>query len=166
MANKDGSESVKINGGVISVVRKHKEMTGVSVTRFVEDAILEKVNTLSDDLKDRIGIRSSKKKKKWLHPLATHFCQPTALMLINLVNSLVKKGEDMSDYHRVKKWVVQKASVTNPNKDYWSASVTLGGMDYNGFGSTIEKAYNNLTADIVTSKYKMKQFNKINPPTG
>jgi hypothetical protein len=53
---------------------------------------------------------------------------------------------------QIKLWVVKTASVTNPYKKHWSASVTLG-MDVNGTGSTIEKAYNALTDRIFKSSY-------------
>ncbi len=56
-------------------------------------------------------------------------------------------------WNDVKAWVVQKSSVTNPNKKYWSASVTLGGQDVNGIGNTIERAYSALTTRIFTSDY-------------
>jgi hypothetical protein len=52
---------------------------------------------------------------------------------------------------QIKLWVVKMASVTNPYKKYWSASVTLG-LDINGTGSSIEKAYNSLTDRIFNSK--------------
>lgn len=57
----------------------------------------------------------------------------------------------------VKIWVVMKASVTNPYKKYWSASVTLGN-DVNGTGNTIEKAYKNLTKKIWESPYLFSKF--------
>lgn len=53
---------------------------------------------------------------------------------------------------KIKEWVVINASVTNPYKKYWSASVTLCGMDINGIGGSIEKAYNDLTCNIINSK--------------
>lgn len=52
-----------------------------------------------------------------------------------------------------------KASVTNPYKNYWSASVTLGN-DINGTGDTIEKAYNDLTNRIWFSPYLFSKFMK------
>lgn len=60
---------------------------------------------------------------------------------------------------QIKLWVVKTASVTNPYKKYWSASVTLG-MDVNGTGSTIERAYNALTDRIFNSKYFKEVLSK------
>lgn len=65
------------------------------------------------------------------------------------------------EQQEIKQWVVKKATVTNPYKKYWSASVTLGGMDINGEGDTIEKAYQMLTAFIAASKYYSKELFKI-----
>lgn len=60
----------------------------------------------------------------------------------------------MATYHikkeHVKEWVVKTASVTNPYKKYWSASVTIIN-DYAGKGDTIEKAYINLTDTIYSN---------------
>jgi hypothetical protein len=64
-------------------------------------------------------------------------------------------------YDQVKEWVVKTASVTNPSKRYWSASVTLGGMDINGNGYTIEKAYKELTKYILGSTYYAPMLEKI-----
>lgn len=67
----------------------------------------------------------------------------------------------MTSQQKVKKWVVQKAVVTSPFMNYWSVSVTLGGMDINGTGDTIEKAYNALVVEIITSKSRLKSFNAL-----
>lgn len=59
----------------------------------------------------------------------------------------------------VKRWVVLNAAVTRPyrkdwqtrpknNQHWWSASTTLT-YDINGFGETIEQAYETLTDEIV-----------------
>jgi hypothetical protein len=61
----------------------------------------------------------------------------------------------------IKGWVVQKASVTMPRKDEWSASVTLGGMDINGIGETVEKAYNELVSFIKQSPYYSTKLQEI-----
>jgi len=69
----------------------------------------------------------------------------------------------------VKKWVVNNASITRPYKPgwkkilksdqrAWSASVTIGGMDINRIGDTIEEAYNSLTELIFNSKYHLDNF--------
>jgi len=63
-------------------------------------------------------------------------------------------------FESIKKWVVQKASVTNPYGKYWSASVTLK-MDINGTGPTIEKAYQSLTELIYTSPYYKTLFTSL-----
>lgn len=55
-------------------------------------------------------------------------------------------------FNAIKNWVVMKACVTSPNKKYWSASVTICGMDVNGIGSTIEKAYCDLTCNLMLNK--------------
>ncbi len=60
----------------------------------------------------------------------------------------------------VKQWVVQNASVTNPYKKYWSASVTLG-YDYAEQGDTIEKAYQALTDFIFKSPHVMCKLSDI-----
>lgn len=67
-----------------------------------------------------------------------------------------KGGGGMSKvFDTIKNWVIMKATVTNPNKKYWSASVTILGMDVNGQGATIEKAYCDLTANLMlNSEYR------------
>jgi hypothetical protein len=55
-------------------------------------------------------------------------------------------------FDTIKNWVVMKASVTRPDKNYWSASVTICGMDVNAYGSTIEKAYCALTTNLMLNK--------------
>lgn len=55
-------------------------------------------------------------------------------------------------FDTIKSWVVIKASITYPHKKYWSASVTVCGMDVSGIGSTIEKAYNDLTCNLMLNK--------------
>jgi hypothetical protein len=62
---------------------------------------------------------------------------------------------------QIKAWVVKKASVTNPYKKYWSASVTIGGMDVNETGDTIEKAYNALTDRLFNSNYYKLEIAKL-----
>lgn len=57
-----------------------------------------------------------------------------------------------------------KASVTNPNKKYWSASVTICGMDINGQGSSIEKAYCDLVSNLMlNSSHREFIINRMNP---
>lgn len=63
---------------------------------------------------------------------------------------MTEKERDL--FNKIKAWVVQTSTVTNPYKRYWSASVTLH-MDINGTGDTIEKAYLSLTKLIYTSPY-------------
>jgi len=58
-------------------------------------------------------------------------------------------------------WIQKKASVTYPNKKYWSASVTLGGIDINGAGTTIQKAYESLRSKIKNSKYLFSSFTNL-----
>lgn len=70
----------------------------------------------------------------------------------------------MTQREKIRQWVVKKAAVTNPYKKYWSASVTLGGMDINGQGATIEKAYQGLTDIIENSKYYLEQFTLLMKP--
>lgn len=60
----------------------------------------------------------------------------------------------------VKQWVVLHSKVTNPNKKYFSASVTIS-YDYNGEGDTIEKAYEALTDRIYKSKSIMYKICQI-----
>lgn len=64
----------------------------------------------------------------------------------------------MSDtFNTIKNWVVMKASITNPHKKYWSASVTICGMDVNGQGNSIEKAYKDLAANLMLNQ-KHREF--------
>lgn len=65
---------------------------------------------------------------------------------------------------QIKLWVTLKSHLTNPYKKYWSASVTLGGMDVNGTGNTIEKAYISLTKRITESPYLSKALQKLLSP--
>lgn len=59
----------------------------------------------------------------------------------------------MSDvFDTIKNWVVMKAAVINPYKKYWSASVTICGMDVNGQGNSIEKAYCDLTCNLMLNQ--------------
>lgn len=58
----------------------------------------------------------------------------------------------------VYRWVTKHAGITNPHdKDLWYASVTIG-YDYNGSGTSIEKAYNALTDRIFKSPTIMAQL--------
>jgi hypothetical protein len=61
----------------------------------------------------------------------------------------------------VKVWVAIKATTNNPYGRYWSAYTTIGGMDINGEGETIEDAYNALTDVIFNSKYFSKEIQKL-----
>jgi hypothetical protein len=61
----------------------------------------------------------------------------------------------------VYRWVTNHATVTNPyNKDIWYASVTIG-YDYNGSGTSIEKAYKDLTDRIYKSPTIMAQLKDV-----
>lgn len=62
---------------------------------------------------------------------------------------------------QIKAWVVKKSTVTNPYGKYWSASVTLGGMDINGRGPSIEKAYQDLTFFIERSEYYYEELSRL-----
>jgi hypothetical protein len=55
-------------------------------------------------------------------------------------------------------WIVMGSAVTCPYRKYWSASVTLAGMDINGTGDTIQKAYKNLQDQIESSKTYFTAF--------
>jgi hypothetical protein len=60
----------------------------------------------------------------------------------------------------IKQWVVMNASVTRPTKNIWSASVTLG-IDVNGLGETIEKAYVDLAECIEEDSGLSLELRKI-----
>lgn len=64
-------------------------------------------------------------------------------------------------WNQVKFWVIINSFVTNPYGKYWSASVTLGGMDVNGTGSTIEESYVKLTTEIMLSAHSKMALEKI-----
>jgi len=70
----------------------------------------------------------------------------------------------MTEAEIIKHWVVMTAAVTKPSKNIWSASVTILGYDENGLGSTIERAYNELTDHIISNDgyrfYVLKKLNK------
>lgn len=40
---KDITQPVRVKKNLLAIVRKHKDMTGVGVSRFIEDAIVEKL---------------------------------------------------------------------------------------------------------------------------
>lgn len=61
----------------------------------------------------------------------------------------------------VKKWVVNNTKVNNPYKKYWSAAATIGGYDYYGKGDTIEKAYNDMTDQIMKSPHIMSHLKDV-----
>ena len=44
MANANGTESIKLKTKVVDKVRDNKVKTGVPITRFIEDAINEKLS--------------------------------------------------------------------------------------------------------------------------
>lgn len=46
MANKNGSESVKLNSEVVEKVRQSKKKTGISIGSFFELAAIEKLKKL------------------------------------------------------------------------------------------------------------------------
>lgn len=43
MANKDGTESVKLSSELVRKVRQHKGETGIPITTFIEKATEEKL---------------------------------------------------------------------------------------------------------------------------
>lgn len=55
-------------------------------------------------------------------------------------------------------WIQKVGSVTCPYRKYWSVSVTLGGVDINGTGDTIQKAYKDLQMRIEASHHLFKSF--------
>lgn len=55
-------------------------------------------------------------------------------------------------------WIVKKSAVNNPYKKYWSAAVTLGGIDIYGKGSTIQAAYKALYKKIESSQHLFKAY--------
>jgi hypothetical protein len=69
----------------------------------------------------------------------------------------------MSEIKRedIKVWVAIKATTNNPYGKYWSAFTTIGGMDINGEGQTIEEAYNGLTDVIFNSKYLSQRIQRL-----
>lgn len=50
----DTTEPVRIDKGVLGFVRAHKELTGLPIQRFLEDAIMEKVSRLPEDIQEKI----------------------------------------------------------------------------------------------------------------
>jgi hypothetical protein len=58
---KNGTEPIRLDTDVLNVVRKHKEVTGFPIARFIEDAIIEKADKLSEDIKFKMGIKKGKK---------------------------------------------------------------------------------------------------------
>lgn len=50
----DGTQSIRIKASVANKARLVKKETGLPLGRFIEDAIEEKINKLSKELKDKI----------------------------------------------------------------------------------------------------------------
>ncbi len=44
MSNANGTESVKLQSVIVKKVRDRKNKTGVSITKFIEQAIIEKLS--------------------------------------------------------------------------------------------------------------------------
>lgn len=61
----------------------------------------------------------------------------------------------------IKVWVAIKATTNNPYGKYWSAYTTIGGVDINGEGETIEDAYNSLTNVIFKSNYLCQEIQQL-----
>jgi hypothetical protein len=64
---KEGNEimqttPVRIDNDVLSIVRAHKEATGLPMQRFIEDAIVEKIELLPMSVKEKMGLRKVKSK--------------------------------------------------------------------------------------------------------
>lgn len=55
---------VRIDKDVLAIVREYKSVTGLPIQRFIEDAIVEKVDRLPEDVREKIGLHKSNKKKK------------------------------------------------------------------------------------------------------
>lgn len=51
-----GTEPVRIDSGILAIVRGVKKYTGLPMGRFIEDAIMEKVNKLPKTVKTKIAI--------------------------------------------------------------------------------------------------------------
>lgn len=52
-----GTESVRIDSGIVSIVRQVKKHTGLPMGRFIEDAIMEKAHKLPQKVKDKFVIQ-------------------------------------------------------------------------------------------------------------
>ncbi len=50
----------RIDNDVLSIVRAHKEATGLPMQRFIEDAILEKVDQLPASVQEKMGLKKVK----------------------------------------------------------------------------------------------------------
>lgn len=48
---------VRIGNDVLTIVRLHKDVTGVNIQRFVEEAIIEKVSQLPIGIQDKMGLK-------------------------------------------------------------------------------------------------------------
>jgi hypothetical protein len=66
----------------------------------------------------------------------------------------------MTQFEKIKFIVAIHSNVTHPYGKIWSASMTIGGMDMNGTGNTIEQAYIALTDIIYTSNYYKRELSK------
>jgi len=53
---------VRIDNGVLNMVRAHKEATGLPMQRFIEDAIVEKVGQLPVSVQEKMGLKKVKSK--------------------------------------------------------------------------------------------------------
>lgn len=52
----DTTEPVRIDKGALGLVRSHRDVTGVPVQRFLEDAIMEKIDRLGQDIQVKMGL--------------------------------------------------------------------------------------------------------------
>ena len=58
-----GTQPVRIDTGILSIVRNIKEKIGIPIQRFVEDAIVEKVGRMPTPQKAKIGLVPKKTKR-------------------------------------------------------------------------------------------------------
>lgn len=55
-----GTQPVRIDTGVLNVVRDVKEKLGFPIARFIEEAIMEKIIRLPKKSKEKIGLIENK----------------------------------------------------------------------------------------------------------
>lgn len=61
MGNDDKTGTVKIGENFIGVLNKHRDVTGMPIKRFVEDAITAAIDKLKPDVKLKMGLKNKKK---------------------------------------------------------------------------------------------------------